>query len=174
MRRSILFVALYLILAGVTTLVANLFHLRISILAVLFAEGLIMLGIYIIANGGKWGKWPDASNFAADEGEQRMLFGSGGMSGSPETRKYTVLFSSATITLPEDIPDMIEINCIFSDARVILPPNRAVRVRLSATFGTAGMPGGNVSGFGSREMLLGKGVASYMAATSLFGSLYIV
>lgn len=173
MRRSVMFWAMYLIIAGLTILVANLFRLSFSTFSVLFAEGLIMLGVYFVTGGsGFKGHSPDASYFAEGK-EQTLFFGSGRMAGSSETAKYTIAFSSATIELPEDIPDIIEVTCLFSDVRVMLPKGRAVRVKISAAFGSAGMPGGTISGFGSRETLLGEGVASYLSGDAVFGSLYI-
>lgn len=174
MRRSILFVALYLIIAGLTILLANLLHLDISVFTILFAEAIIMLGVFLITGGNNRAfREGDTPAYAAHGPEENFFFANGSVAGAPETAKYTITFSSVTLELPEDAPELIEITCIFSDVRVFLPKERAVRVRISASFGSAGMPGGSVTGFGSREAMQGEGTASFLSGDAVFSSLFI-
>ncbi len=171
MRRSMVYVAAFLILAGLTLLVRSLFRLHFGVFSALFAEAIILLGIYLITGGGARGFHIPASSSTGSE--ENIFFTTRNILGSAQTARYSVFFSSARIELPEDAPDIVEIASVFSSVHVVLPKGRAVRVKLSAAFASGSMPGTGVSGFGDREAFIGEGPAFYLEAGAVFGSVSI-
>ncbi len=174
-RRPMLFVALFLMIAGVTILLENVLGLHFNTFSVLFAEAILLGGIYLITRGNaSEGAWESGGPTTRSQGrEETVFFANTTIEGTGETTNYTVVFSSATIILPEDGPEMVDISGVFSTVRVILPKNRAVRVKLSAAFASCAMPNSQIAGFGTREALLGEGAASYLAASAVFSSMFI-
>jgi hypothetical protein len=172
-----LFLSLYLILVGLSVLVVNILRLDVSTTTILFAEGIILLGVYLLTGGTRSSSQsrPQVGDpaFTAKGSEQTLFFASSTVLGSSETTKYTVAFSSATIELPDDLPEIVEISCAFSDVSVILPKGRAVRVRMTTAFGECSTDEDHLSGFGTREVMLGEGVASFLSVNASFGQVSI-
>lgn len=164
MKRGALFGAIYLIMAGITLLLANILKVHFSVFMVLLAEAMILAGAFILTRGNV------QKNAAAQGREQTVLFTNVNLVGTPGVTKYTVLFSSAVIELPYTPPPMVEVNSLFSSVKVVRSPGHTTRVRLTAAFGAAQMPGQQVSGFGNREHVMGEGPAVYLEANAVFGS----
>jgi hypothetical protein len=129
-----LFWAIILVLVGVLIILKESFGWQISIFSIVFAVILILLGIAILTK-------PSGSGF-------NKVFANGKVQ-KLKNGEASYIFSNVTVDLSECDSNKVEINCIFSNVRV-LTGGRSVRVTASGAFSSTILPDNTTLSFGDR------------------------
>ncbi|MGI5877514.1 MAG: hypothetical protein ACOX7W_02770 [Christensenellales bacterium] len=139
---NVLFWAVLLILAGLVMLINHFGRLNLKVGSIIFGLFIILLGISMLTGSLRTSEVP---------GRENMIFGSGTVSVD-EDGDCNLVFSSATVDLRDRdrLPRRIEVNVVFSSARVLLPEG-PVRVRATSAFGQVVLPEGGSVVFGDRS-----------------------
>ena len=90
--------------------------------------------------------------------------------------EYTVVFDSSEIDLSSEYisREMLEINCAFGKAVVILPSDRSVHIEASGAFCSLRSPSGRTISFGNGTYDCGTGEPLTIKADCAFGELSFV
>ncbi|MEK7766954.1 MAG: LiaF domain-containing protein [bacterium] len=132
-----------LILWGVSMIVETVFHVNIPFARIAFAFIVIAWGVQILTG---W-RWPGVSS------SNRAVFSSADFGGKELQPEYAIVFGSGDVDLTGIVLDRnggrTAVRSVFSSTVVRVDPKKPVRVRVSAAFGEASLPGG-------REVHLGE------------------
>lgn len=139
---SVLFWAVLLILAGLVMLIDHFGRLNLKVGSIIFGLFVILLGISMLTGGLRRSGVTDREN---------MIFGSGTVSVDDDG-DCNLIFSSGTVDLRDRdrLPRRVEVNVVFSSARVLLPDG-PVRVKATSAFGQIVLPEGSSVAFGDRS-----------------------
>jgi hypothetical protein len=142
-----LFWGSFLILLGVSVIL-KAFGIDFPVIRILFALFLIAMGVRMLV--GWKGGCPFPSG-RVDKGT--VMFGEATFKPTPGDREHSAVFGKAVVDLTgvavkdSDVP--VEVNAVFGSADVKLDPKIPTRITVSAVFGSAQVPDGGQTAFGS-------------------------
>lgn len=170
MNRTSFYVALFLILAGALLLVKTIFRLSFSVMGVLFAILLLIVGISLLL-----GKGGNIFRISEDkDGEKSIVFGKSMVSGAGITKVNSIFSSVDWMPDFSNGQETYEMNAVFGYGRLIVPNGFAVSVTGSAAFGSVNSSQGKADGFGDRQFVVGQGVLVPVRVSAVFGQVEIV
>ncbi len=155
-----LFWPVLLIIAGGLLLVRTVFNVNLPVFKILLAVALVWGGVALISSSAT---------------KSPVVFGSR-MDLSDSALEYTVMFDSSEIDLSDEVitRELMEINCVFGKAVVVLPANRSVHIEATGAFCSLRSPGGRTITFGEGTYDCGEGEPLTIKANCVFGELVFV
>jgi len=165
---------IFVILIGVSIILNHVFKIDFPLFRIAFAAFIIFLGFKILT--GSFGK--DKSNFRKKDN----LFSGSSMSPGSISRdeEFNVIFGSSVIDLRstnfEQPETDIEVNAVFGEAKIFLPPNVRIRIKSSSVFGAVRTPDGRETNFGDSKSIIGDESSSVrinLEANTVFGSVSV-
>ncbi|NLO83602.1 MAG: cell wall-active antibiotics response protein [Clostridiales bacterium] len=134
--------SIYLILSGILFIVKHRYNLKISMPKAMVGLFFIFFGLYILSGGG----WTGLKS------ENSIIFGNGVIKSIGDDGECNVIFSNGVIDLSQVMAseerEEIEVNVVFSNATLILSPDKPIVVEISTAFGATETPDGASTAFG--------------------------
>ena len=168
------FWGIMLIVLGITIVIKVLFNINIPVFRVVFACGLIYIGIWFLI-GGKFG-WQQPGNNVIFNHKQIKIT-------EPTNEEFNVIFGEGMIDLTDIHLDKgvtnLKINTIFGKGVIKIDPNIPTKIVITSPFAVAEMPDGNRITFGNDYIYKSKNYqdeTNYLRikADVVFGELKII
>jgi hypothetical protein len=143
----------FFLLLGVSILLRAFFGWNIPLVRTACALLLIYLGVRMLV-GGSWRSHEMSGGWSVHESD-RVIFDRGDFRFDKDARNhYSTIFGSSTIDLtqvPADAKDAaVHIETVFGETKVLIDPKIPITIRVSAAFGEARMPNGDMVAFGTQ------------------------
>ena len=134
-----------IIIFGISILIKVLFNIDIPVLRIIFGIIIIFVGVSLVT--GK-------SFIQSDNG--RILFSEGKINASADNNDYSVIFGKGVIHLEElqNNPgknSIVRIHTVFGENTIRYNSSLPVEFKTNVVFGSATIPGRNISGFGNHD-----------------------
>jgi predicted membrane protein len=134
-----------IVLIGLLLLIRNIFHIHITVFAMLASFGLIWLGIMLIRG-----------NIKPRGDDSRTAFGEGKLNYVPGQESYSVVFGSGVFNLQDVRPDKpihFNLECSFGEMKVFVSKETELQINGSASFGSLHGPDLRSASFGSYSFM---------------------
>jgi predicted membrane protein len=162
-----------LILLGISVIVRIVFNIHIPLVRIAFALVLIYLGIRVLV-GDSWCRWSGTGGTAVFSEVKTEISGDSG--------DHTIIFGKGVVSLTDtslaEKGKRVRVNTIFGSGEIHVSPSVPAVIRVTAAFGGARMPDGNIISFGEyvyrTKAYSDAAKAIKVDATVVFGGLEII
>jgi|WetSurMetagenome_2_1015567.scaffolds.fasta_scaffold00046_49 predicted membrane protein len=162
-----------LILLGISVIIRIVFNVHVPLLRIMFALVLIYLGIRVLV-GGAWCRWEGKNGTVMFSDVKTELVG--------DSSEYNIIFGKGVIGLNDSAlaekGKKIKVNTIFGAGELRVDPSVPAIIKVTAAFGGARMPDGNMISFGEyvykTKAFSDSAKAIRVDAAVVFGGLEII
>jgi predicted membrane protein len=138
-----MFWGIVLILLGLSVILRVVFDVDLPVIRIVFAVVLIYLGVRVLV-GGSW---------RVESPRNTVLFAESEVPVTPDDDEYRIVFGRGRFDLTGIVPAgasrSITVETVFGNGVVRVKADAPIRIRASATFGSARLPDGNEVSFGA-------------------------